>query len=213
MVSGIGRGAYRAFAPGEGYPCGCSGAEEGEFHALTLYPRLPTDLLNLGVDEPYCTTWGGGRKTRKTSVGHNKREGVMGNHNENEDKQSFQVADKRRFDASGNERATSSQTQGGHPTSQEIAGNFKMESPAPQESTVTMTSFVISLATQAMVQMGQMSPPPGMDIPVDVESAKGTIDILAMLQQKTVGNLAPEEVKLMEDVLHSLRVAYLKRKS
>jgi Domain of unknown function (DUF1844) len=33
-----------------------------------------------------------------------------------------------------------------------------------------------------------------------------------MLQQKTLGNLTPEEAKLLEDVLHSLRVAYLRKK-
>jgi hypothetical protein len=88
-----------------------------------------------------------------------------------------------------------------------------MEAPSLESPAVTMTSFLVSLATQAMVQMGQMPPPPGMEIPVDVESAKGTIDILAMLHQKTLGNLTPEEAKLLEDVLHSLRVAYLRKKA
>jgi hypothetical protein len=69
----------------------------------------------------------------------------------------------------------------------------------------------MSLATQAMVQLGQMAPPPGMDIPVDVESGKGTIDILGMIQQKTLGNLTKEESKFLEDVLHTLRVSYVKR--
>jgi hypothetical protein len=139
--------------------------------------------------------------------------------NENgENKKSFQVVDKRRFDATGHERGEgehenvtppgSSVAQGG--TAQEVAGNFRMEE-APPESEVNFSSFVMSLATQAMVQLGQMAPPPGMDIPVDVESGKGTIDILAMIQQKTRGNLSKEEAKFLEDVLHTLRVSYVKR--
>lgn len=134
--------------------------------------------------------------------------------NENgENTKSFQVVDKRRFDATGHERGESEHEvapQSGPSTAQEVAGNFRMEE-APPESEVNFSSFVMSLATQAMVQLGQMAPPPGMEIPVDVESGKGTIDILAMIQQKTRGNLSKEEAKFLEDVLHTLRVSYVKK--
>ena len=134
--------------------------------------------------------------------------------NENSDNQkSFQVVDKRRFDSTGHERGEGEQEsapQAGASKSQEVAGNFRMEEASP-ESEVNFSSFVMSLATQAMVQLGQMAPPPGMDIPVDVESGKGTIDILAMIQQKTRGNLSKEEAKFLEDILHTLRVSYVKR--
>ena len=134
--------------------------------------------------------------------------------NENgENKKSFQVVDKRRFDATGHERGEGEHetvTPPGASEAQEVAGNFRMEE-APPESEVNFSSFVMSLATQAMVQIGQMAPPPGMDIPVDVESGNGTIDILAMIQQKTRGNLSKEEAKFLEDVLHTLRVSYVKR--
>jgi hypothetical protein len=139
--------------------------------------------------------------------------------NENgENKKSFQVVDKRRFDATGHERGEDEHETVTSPgasvsqrsAAQEVAGNFRMEE-APPESEVNFSSFVMSLATQAMVQLGQMAPPPGMEIPIDVESGKGTIDILAMIQQKTRGNLSKEETKFLEDVLHTLRVSYVKR--
>ena len=135
--------------------------------------------------------------------------------NENsENKKSFQVVDKRRFDATGHERgaeeAESAPQAASSSKTEEIAGTFRMEE-APPESEVNFSSFVMSLATQAMVQLGLMAPPPGMEIPVDVESGKGTIDILAMIQQKTRGNLSKEEAKFLEDVLHTLRVSYVKR--
>jgi hypothetical protein len=138
----------------------------------------------------------------------------MSGEDEGQKSKSFQVVDKRRFDSSGNERSEQvedSAVQSKGPTTKEVAGEFRMESGEPTQPEVNFSSFVMSLATQAMVQLGQMAPPPGMDIPVDVESGKGTIDILSMLQQKTRGNLSAEEGKFLEDVLHTLRVAYIRR--
>jgi hypothetical protein len=132
-------------------------------------------------------------------------EAAMVDNENSENKKSFQVVDKRRFDAAGHERGegeAETVTLGGATAAQEVAGNFRMEE-APPESEVNFSSFVMSL--------GQMAPPPGMEIPVDVESGKGTIDILAMIQQKTRGNLSKEEAKFLEDVLHTLRVSYVKR--
>lgn len=135
--------------------------------------------------------------------------------NENGDnKQSFQVVDKRRFDAAGHERgepAGAQATVAEASKKEEIAGNFRMEEASASEPEVNFSSFVMSLATQAMVQLGQMAPPPGLEIPVDIESGKGTIDILGMIQEKTRGNLTKEEGKFLEDILHTLRVSYVKR--
>jgi transcription initiation factor IIF auxiliary subunit len=138
----------------------------------------------------------------------------MAENDNGDSKKSFQVVDKRRFDATGHERTESMTEQRGSTEAtktQEAGGNFRMEESKSVESEVNFSSFVMSLATQAMVQLGQMAPPPGMDIPVDVESGKGTIDILGMIQQKTLGNLTKEEGKFLEDVLHTLRVAYVKK--
>ena len=130
--------------------------------------------------------------------------------NENGDtKQSFQVVDKRRFDSTGHERSESVEPE--PVKSQDKNPNFRMEEAPSVESEVTFSSFVMSLATQAMVQLGQMAAPPGMEIPVDIESGKGTIDILGMIHHKTRGNLSSEEAKFLEDVLHTLRVSYVKR--
>ena len=138
----------------------------------------------------------------------------MADNDNGDSKKSFQVVDKRRFDASGHERSETVSEPKASPEAskpQEAAGNFRMEESKSVESEVNFSSFVMSLATQAMVQLGQMAPPPGMEIPVDVESGKGTIDILGMIQQKTLGNLTKEESKFLEDVLHTLRVSYVKK--
>jgi hypothetical protein len=40
--------------------------------------------------------------------------------------------------------------------------------------------------------------------------AKHTIDILAMLEEKTKGNLAPDEEQLFQNILYDLRMRYVK---
>jgi hypothetical protein len=129
------------------------------------------------------------------------------------------VVDRRRFDASGKERGdepqptpTAKSNVDSSTAASDIRQEFKMEPGDEDQEEVSFTSFVMSLATQTMVQMGEMQPPPGMEIPVDVESARQTIDILAMLQRKTRGNLSSEEVRFMEEVLHTLRMSYVRRK-
>jgi hypothetical protein len=51
-----------------------------------------------------------------------------------------------------------------------------------------------------------------MEIPIDLESARQTIDIMAMLQRRTKGNLSPDETRFMEEVLHSLRMSFINAK-
>ncbi len=94
---------------------------------------------------------------------------------------------------------------------QAIAQQFRMESGESEESGVSFMSFLMSLATQALVQIGEMEPPEGMEIPVDVEAGRQTIDILSMLQRKTRGNLSNEEARFLEEVLHTLRMSYVRR--
>jgi len=40
-------------------------------------------------------------------------------------------------------------------------------------------------------------------------SARRTIDLLEVLQEKTRGNLTPVESRLLEDVLYELRLSYV----
>jgi hypothetical protein len=79
------------------------------------------------------------------------------------------------------------------------------------EGEVSFTTFVMSLATQTLVQLGEMDAPHGMEIPVDTESARQTIDIIQMLQRKTRGNLSGDESRFIEEILHTLRMSYVRR--
>jgi len=45
----------------------------------------------------------------------------------------------------------------------------------------------------------------------NLAGARQTIDIISLLQQKTKGNLTPDEDKLIQDVLTSLRIEFVKK--
>lgn len=73
----------------------------------------------------------------------------------------------------------------------------------------TFELLVTTLATQAMVFLGQIPDPLSNDVKTDLAIAKHHIDLLAMLDQKTKGNLTDQEAQLMEAALHQLRMVYV----
>jgi len=70
-----------------------------------------------------------------------------------------------------------------------------------------------SLYLQAAVSLGLMPNPLTNKAEVRLAHAKHTIDLLAMLQEKTTGNRTPEESEELEAVLHQLRLAYIAAQS
>ncbi len=80
-------------------------------------------------------------------------------------------------------------------------------------SKVTFNAFVMSLATQALIQLGESQAPEGIDVKEDINGAKYTIDIIEMLNEKTKGNLDSDEARLLEEMLHNLRMVYVKKSS
>ena len=69
--------------------------------------------------------------------------------------------------------------------------------------------FVTTLAIQASIALGHMANPETQKTQKDPTQAKFIIDTLGMLQEKTKGNLTPEEAGLIESLLYELRMAYL----
>ncbi|MCH2115569.1 MAG: DUF1844 domain-containing protein [Pirellulales bacterium] len=66
-----------------------------------------------------------------------------------------------------------------------------------------------TLATEAMVALGQFPHPATQQVSVNPEHARYAIDMLEMLQTKTKGNLQPGEEKLLTDLLHQLRMLFV----
>ena len=74
---------------------------------------------------------------------------------------------------------------------------------------IDFATFVLSLSHSALVHLGDAPDPSGGVPPRDVAMAKQTIDLLAVLQEKTTGNLTGEEERLLDQVLYDLRMRYV----
>jgi len=77
-------------------------------------------------------------------------------------------------------------------------------------SDLSFTAFVLSLASTAALHFGDM-PDPDTGKPAErhLEGASQMIDILAMLEEKTRGNLTAEERQVLEQVLYGLRMRFV----
>jgi len=88
--------------------------------------------------------------------------------------------------------------------------------PKPQEGFVPPEAdfkfFITTLTLQASIALGHMANPSTGQTEKDPIQAKFIIDTLAMLQEKTRGNLNQEETDLLENLLYELRSAYLAEK-
>ncbi|HZL89253.1 MAG TPA: DUF1844 domain-containing protein [Pirellulaceae bacterium] len=80
------------------------------------------------------------------------------------------------------------------------------KNPVPSASLATL---VTTLATQALHSMGVIEIPGAPQSEVNFDVAKHLIDTVAVLEEKTKGNVTPEEAKLLEDALHQLRLAFV----
>lgn len=75
---------------------------------------------------------------------------------------------------------------------------------------LTFSGFVLSLATTAALHFGDIADPStGSTYEPDLHAAGRIIDVIAMLQEKTRGNLLPEEEKLVDDLLYELRLRFV----
>ena len=92
-----------------------------------------------------------------------------------------------------------------------IISNMLLPSMFNSEMCLTYIDFIMSLATQALIQLGESKAPAGVDVKEDINAAKYTIDILAMLEEKTKGNLDLDESRMLGEMLHNLRMVYVKK--
>jgi molybdopterin converting factor small subunit len=70
-------------------------------------------------------------------------------------------------------------------------------------------SLVGLLASQALMGLGTMQDPQSKGVMVDLEGAKFNIDLLAVLEEKTKGNLEDEEEKELTQIVSELRNRYV----
>lgn len=71
------------------------------------------------------------------------------------------------------------------------------------------STFVLSVASAAMMGMGLAPHPETGKQEVNLNIAKQNIDMLEMIQQKTRNNLTNEEESLLERVLYEIRTKFV----
>lgn len=108
---------------------------------------------------------------------------------------------------------------GGAEASPAVSTSAKESNPASVAQTdpshtvptppVTFSSFVISLGSSSLMLMGEQLDPQQAPIPVNLPQAKEIIDLLSVLEDKTKGNLTPEEQAVLRDMLYALRMKYV----
>jgi hypothetical protein len=82
------------------------------------------------------------------------------------------------------------------------------------EPALSFTGFILSLASTAAIHFGDLpDPATGERAEANLDGASQMIEILALLEQKTRGNLTAEERQLLEQVLYELRMRFVDAQS
>jgi hypothetical protein len=129
-----------------------------------------------------------------------------------EEEKGFVVKDRRAFDDEGHVKEQEEPVGGG--SEKFSAGGGKTSKKAERGSTplpeVNFTSLIFSLSSSALMHLGEIADPESGKSVLDLPLAKHAIDTIAMLKDKTQGNLNEEERKFTETVLTDLRWRYVK---
>ena len=73
-------------------------------------------------------------------------------------------------------------------------------------------TFIVSLGSSALVHLGDAPhPETGKAAEPNLPLAQQTIDVLAMLREKTKGNLTGEEEQLFDHLLRDLRLRFVEK--
>jgi len=87
--------------------------------------------------------------------------------------------------------------------------NFVMHGAPPAAGAIDFTTFLLGLASSALIHMGAQPHPETGLVQRDESLARQSLDLLALLKEKTRGNLSPEEERLFTMLLTDLRLKFL----
>lgn len=73
---------------------------------------------------------------------------------------------------------------------------------------VLFIHLIYQLQNMVVMQLGKIVNPVSNKIERDLDQAKGTIDLLRMLKEKTKNNLSKEEADIIEQVVYNLQLNY-----
>ncbi len=80
----------------------------------------------------------------------------------------------------------------------------------PKRPRLDFNAFVLSLGSSALIHLGEAPDPvSGKTQDPDLPLAQQSIDLLALLQERTRGNLSEDEARFLDTLLYDLRVRYV----
>ena len=128
-----------------------------------------------------------------------------------EEEKGFVIKDRRSFDDKGEPKEKDSTEE------EKVKEEPKEEPPKKEAETpplpeVNFSSLILSLSSTAFLHFGEIPDPGTGEKRKDLALAKHAIDTIAMLKEKTEGNLTEEEKQFIENVLTDLRWRFVKAK-
>jgi len=93
-------------------------------------------------------------------------------------------------------------------SSEDMDSRIELGGHSAKELEMTFERFLASLYMTAMLQLGLMHEQ-GSQPRVDIIGARQTIDTLALLAEKTKGNLTSREENFLQNSLYEVRMAYV----
>jgi len=130
------------------------------------------------------------------------------------DEKTFKVEDRRTSSGKGkkdeppDKAGKAPETRQAENTSQEGSAN-KASGTGGGISKVDFSTFIFSLFSSALIQMGDMADPMTGQMEKNLQAAQQTIDIIDVLVTKTEGNLSEEEDRLIKSASAELKWKYL----
>lgn len=144
----------------------------------------------------------------------------------------FRVIDRRRFSADGKERSEGDETaeqaapaKPERPAAPSAAPSEPASAPSGPELATpkgapyddrpdasfepSFGTLLISLSTQALMYLGEIPDLEGGEARKDLAAARNIIDLIAVLERKTSGNLDADEAALLERILYDLRMRFV----
>lgn len=130
----------------------------------------------------------------------------------------FVIKDRRRFTEEGERKEETvaeekaeqpkTGTQEAAKSEAKAAEEKAQQAPLPE---INFSTFIFSLNTSALLHLGEVPDPASGKEQEDLAMAKQTIDLIAMLEDKTRGNLTPDEENLIKHILYDLRLRYVQK--
>ena len=141
-------------------------------------------------------------------------------HGQDEDGSSrIKVTDRRHFTTEGERRADETPASAEPATRTGADRTMDAEAASPPRTaaasdpprSIDFIAFVHSLSVGALMALGEVENPVSHAFETNLDLARQNIDILAMLRDKTAGNLSPEEESFLTEVVPQVQLLYVRK--